>query len=222
LQPHMPLVRIACIVEGRGEAGLPGRAGAAEIVIRRIVEAIDPQLRLDVPIALRIPRGSLIRRGGVEDAAERAARRLGGDGAIMVLLDSDDDPREVLEADLLARARQARPDLPIAVVAATSEFEAWFLAAAASLAGIEGLPVDLRAPPNPEGIRDAKGWLKKRMAARSYSETIHQPIFARCFDLQAARTAPSFAHCCDEIARLVAELQQSEQPDTADEARSEA
>ena len=60
------------------------------------------------------------------------------------------------------------------------------------------------------------------MAERRYSETIHQPIFARRFDLQAARTAPSFAHCCDEIARLVAELQRPEQPDTADEGESHA
>ena len=83
-------------------------------------------------------------------------------------------------------------------------------------------PAGLRAPPKPEGIRDAKGWLKKRMAERTYSETIHQPIFARRFNLQAARTAPSFAHCCDEIARLIAELQQAKQLDIGDEGKSHA
>lgn len=173
----MPVARIACIVEGRGEAGITGRPGAADILLRRIVQIIDPDIRVQLPIALRIPRGSLIRRGGVEDAVERAARKLGGHGAIVVLLDSDDDPREPLEADLLTRARQARADLPIAVIAAKYEFEAWFLAAAQSLAGIEGLQADLQAPPDPEAVRDAKGWLGKHMAGGKYLATIHQASF---------------------------------------------
>jgi len=218
----MTVARIACIVEGRGEAGLTGSSGAAEILLRRIVEVIDLDVRVQVPIALRIPRGSLIRRGGVEDAVERAARRLGGHGAIVVLLDSDDDPREPLEADLLARARLIRANLPIAVVAAKYEFETWFLAAAESLAGVEGLPPDLRAPSNPEAIRDAKGWLGKRMAGGKYSATIHQATFTRHFDLQAARGALSFGHCWDEIARLITELRQPEKPDAGTEGRTEA
>jgi hypothetical protein len=84
--------------------------------------------------------------------------------------------------------------------------------AARSLAGIEGLPSDLKPPPDPEAIRDAKGWLKKHMTGHKYSETVHQPLFARHFDLQAARNAPSFAHCCDEIARLITALTQPPQP----------
>ena len=136
-----------------------------------------------------------------------------GSGAIvLVVLDSDDDAREVLEASLIKRATQARADLHIAVVAAKREFEAWFLAAAASLAGFEGLPNDLQPPPDPENVRGAKEWLGKRMAGTGYEATLHQALFTRRFDLQAARSAASFEHFYQTISRLLAITDQPEGP----------
>ena len=42
------------------------------------------------------------------------------------------------------------------VFLAKKEFEAWFLAAAESLRGQQGLPLDLTSPHYPENIRGAK------------------------------------------------------------------
>lgn len=204
----MPVLDIACVVEGHGERGSPGGAGAAEILVRRIAREIDATVRVNIPVVLRIPKGSLKKQGGIEDAVERAARKLGGRGAVLVLLDSDDEAREVLETELRQRAVTQRANVSVAVVAARCEFEAWFLAAAASLAGHEGLPDGLQPPPDPEGVRNAKGWLAKRMAGGKYLETLHQPVFTRHFDIQAARRAPSFEHCYQEIMRLVDALEQ--------------
>lgn len=77
------------------------------------------------------------------------------------------------------------------VVVIPCEFEAWLIAGAVGLAGKRGLPPNLRPPPEPEGIRDAKGWLAARMA-RGYHETRDQEPFAAVFDLAGARSCPSF------------------------------
>jgi hypothetical protein len=92
-----------------------------------------------------------------------------------VLLDADDDCPAELGSSLLARARSARPDKPVAEVLPKQEFEAWFLAAAASLGGRCGLPDGLTTPDDPEGIRDAKGWLtERRIDSLRYSPTADQ------------------------------------------------
>jgi hypothetical protein len=61
----------------------------------------------------------------------------------------------------------------------------------------------LGAPPNPESIRDAKGWLSAQMTkGRSYSEPVDQPALSHLFDLAAARRIASF----DRLYRKVADL----------------
>ena len=77
---------------------------------------------------------------------------------------------------------------------ANREFEAWFLAAAASLAGQLGFSRDLRPPENPEAPRDCKGWLsKQRPHGHPYKETVDQAPIASAFDLKTAREkSPSF------------------------------
>lgn len=119
-------------------------------------------------------------------------------------IDADDDcPRDLAPA-LLERARTARGDLNTAVVLAKHEYEAWFLAAAHSLRGLYGLPLDLAPPPAPESIRGAKGWLTRHMPrGRPYDEVRHQPAFTSRFDLGLAREAPSFDKCFREVVRLL-------------------
>ena len=108
---------------------------------------------------------------------------------------------------MLARAKQTRPDMPIAVVLAKREFESWFLTAAESLKNARDLPNDLAAPPNPEEIRDAKGWLSARMPpGRRYAETRDQAALTALFDMTAARRgSDSFNKCSREIHRLLAD-----------------
>jgi hypothetical protein len=70
--------------------------------------------------------------------------------------------------------------------------ETWFLAAAESLRGCAGLPVDLAPPADPERIRGAKEWLGKRMP-HPYDPIIHQAAFTATFDLGQAMAVSSFA-----------------------------
>jgi hypothetical protein len=92
----------------------------------------------------------------------------------------------------------------MSVVVAKSEFESWFLAAASSLVGHRGLPDSLDGPPDPEAMRDAKGWLSARMRGHPYKPTIDQAPLAARFDLGAARkTSPSFDKFWRDVALLL-------------------
>jgi hypothetical protein len=189
-------MRIGCIVEGHGEEQ------AVPILLRRFAERLDPTKALERPVIVRGSRDKLKKPGELERAVELVARKLGGSGGILVLLDADDDLPCLLGPDLLARARAARPDLAIAVVLAKREYEAWFLAALQSLAGCRGLSASVGIHPNPEGIRDAKGEIG-RLLGRRYRETLDQPAFTAQFDLEAAQSSPSFDKCYREIWRLL-------------------
>ena len=87
---------------------------------------------------------------------------------------------------------------------ARREYEAWFLAAADSIAGHRGLQSEITAPIDAESIRDAKGWLTSHMPqGRAYKETRDQPALTSLFDLaMARRRASSF----DKMWRTVTQL----------------
>ena len=89
----------------------------------------------------------------------------------------------------------------IAVVIAVREFEAWFVAAASSLAGAGKLGAATAAPADPEAIRDAKGWLSRGLG-RPYDEVRDQPSLAALFDLDAARACRSFDKLVREFVAL--------------------
>jgi hypothetical protein len=185
------------IVEGHGEST------AVPILIRRIVAHYAPDMYAHVGQVIRVKRTELIQAGGLERIVELAARQTTRSDGILILLDADDDcPREVAD-ELAARAKKTRPDRTISVVAANREYEAWFLAAARSLRGKRGLVDDLEPPPNPEAIRDAKGWLAKRTTQGfSYKPTIDQPALTQLFDLEQAYAARSFRKIVKEVIAL--------------------
>ena len=120
-------VQIRCIVEGHGEVE------AVPILIRRIAASLYPELLIETPPPIRIPRNKVVKEGELERGVELAARNIKSQGGIFIILDSDDDCPAQLGPELLRRALQARGDLPIAVALAKHEFESWFLAAAESL-----------------------------------------------------------------------------------------
>jgi len=202
----MPEVKIAAIVEGHGECE------AVPILIRRIAQVIDPGFVPKVLPPLRVPASRLLKEGEMERSVELAARKLQGQGAILVVLDCDwENGCPAVEGPaLLKRAVEVRKDLPIAVILAKKEFEAWFLAAAESLRGKHGLPNDLQSPPGPEEIRGAKEWLSSMMPyGQSYAETTDQPAFTALFDMSAARRADSFDKCYREIEKMLKQLHDS-------------
>jgi len=136
-----------------------------------------------------------------------AAGKVGRQGGIFILMDSDKERPVILAQELLKRAQAARSDIPLAVVVAKCEYEAWFLAAATSLRGKRGFSPDLTPPPKPEGVRDAKGWLQRNMSrGRKYSETLDQAALTQLFALQAAQSARSFRKCHKEITNLLVRL----------------
>jgi hypothetical protein len=195
------MIRLACVVEGHGEVK------AVPVLIRRVAQALDPTLTIQILPPIRTPKSTLVRPDELERASDLAARKLGGHGAILVLIDADNDCPKQLGPQLLARAISAHHDLPMAVVLAKREYEAWFLAAAESLRGQRGLPEDLSSPPHPERIQGAKEWLRDK--GMLYSETVDQPALTGRFDLELARRADSFDKCYREITRLIGELTRS-------------
>jgi Domain of unknown function (DUF4276) len=193
--------RIAAIVEGHGEMR------ALPVLLRRIVaESADASVAVD-PAPWRIPRGTLLGSNEQElcralDVLASPARSGGG---TLILFDGDDDCPATLAPRFAQRVRRLRPDLAIGTVIAHREYEAWFLAAAASCAGHCGLAKDIADHPAPEAVADCKKWLTERMPRTSpYKETLHQAKLSAVFDWQRARrTAPSLDKLCREMERLI-------------------
>ena len=195
--------RVSPIVEGHGDAE------AVPILISRIVQTLDPACHIEVTRPIRIPKSKLLRPGEFERAVEFAFRRSRPQGAVLVLIDADEDCPAELAPQLMERVRQARSDVTTSVVLPKREFEAWFIAAIESLAGCRGLADDVRSVPDPEEIRGAKEWLSQNMH-RSYRETLDQAAFAAQFDLTSARRVPSFDKCWREIEKLTQLLRTAE------------
>jgi hypothetical protein len=199
----MTPVRIAAIVEGHGEVD------AVPILIRRIALEVDPSLTPEIKPVIRVPADRLKKHGELERTVDLAVRKLDGAGGVLILVDCDwengcpkyDGPQ------LAARACFARPDVPISVVLAYREFEAWFIAASESLNGKHRLSQNLEVVADPQAIRGAKEWLSKRMPANQpYAETIDQPAITAEFDMQRARRADSFDKCYREVQSLLGKL----------------
>jgi len=193
-------VHLACIVEGQGDLE------AVPVLLRRIAREVSPERAFQIH-PFRMPRTRLLKPGELERAVDLAARRVGREGGILVVLDSDDDCPAKLGPALLARAARSRSDVPVRVVLAHREFEAWFLAGAESLRGRRGLHADLAAPAEPEGVRGAKEWLSAHMPGdQRYVETLDQPALAAVLDLGTARRAASFDKLWRDVAGLLAKI----------------
>ncbi len=189
----MSELHLACIVEGKGERP------ALPKLLRRIVEQITAyQVALPTPPMKKLDRAKLSHPGELERAVEYLARNA-PNAALLIVMDGDDDCPVNLGADLLRRAKAARPDRRISVVIVQREFEAWFIAAAKSL-GIETTD-----PRGPEEIRGAKQWLNEHRPP--YRASIDQERLAATFDLDEARTnSRSFRKLWKEVEILLAEV----------------
>jgi hypothetical protein len=196
------MLRIAIIVEGDGEIE------AVPILLRRLADRCGYTGRVEVVNKLRIPASKLVKQGELERAVDLSARKLDGHGGIFVLLDCEDDCPAILGPMLSSRARSIRPDLPLALVLAYREYEAWFLGSASSLAGKRGLHSQLLDHPEPESPRGCKEWLTAQMPlGNAYQATEDQPALTATFDLDRARSAcRSFEKCWREIESLFSKL----------------
>jgi hypothetical protein len=193
-------LRIGCVVEGHGEEE------SVPILVRRIAQALDPTISVEIPRPVRVTKSKLLKPGELERAVGLAALNVKGEGGLLVILDSDDDCPAQLGPQLLARAQSARRDLPSAVVLPKTEFESWFMAAAESLRGQRRLPHNLEPPAHPEEIHGAKEWLNERLVEGTYSPRVDQPSLTHAFDFALAQRAPSFGKCYRDVVRLLETL----------------
>jgi Domain of unknown function (DUF4276) len=178
------------IVEGQSEVESAG------VLLRRLLHA-EGAFDWSVAKPFRVKRNKVVRDGELEKAITQAQRSRGGAGAIVVVLDADDDCPAELGPGLTERARAAT-DLPVAVVLAEREFEGWLLGSKESLRAVRGIAANAVAPPNPQAIRDAKGELSRNMAGgRRYIAVDDQPALVESLDLDLA------AERCSSFKRLV-------------------
>lgn len=191
--------RIVVVVEGHGDVE------SVPIIVRRLVATDQPECGVEVAFPIRIPRHRIVKKAELERAVLLARGRLeGNDGGVLIVIDADDDCPAHLGPKLLGECRSVAPDLRVAVTLAMREMESWFLAAASSLAGQRGLSAGIIAPPDPETIRDAKGWLSGRLpGGTAYSPVVDQPALAALFDLDQAMACPSFRKFRRDVRYLV-------------------
>ncbi|WP_168801644.1 DUF4276 family protein [Glycomyces buryatensis] len=190
---------IAPIVEGHGERE------AVQALLARLLPWLDDQRYVHVHPPNRKPRDLLLKSHGLAAALREAMTLRPLPSGVLIMIDADDECPMTLAEHLRDLAKVVHPDAPSFVVIPNREFEAWFLAAASSFAGKFGLPEDLRPPPDPEAIRDAKGWFTKRMPrGRPYKPAVHQKQFAKLLDLDAARgSSRSFRKLCSDLERIL-------------------
>lgn len=187
--------RVASIVEGDGEVQ------ALPVLLRRISEWRTPDAYAEILTPIRVRRDRFLNRDDeFHNKLQLAAAKCGEDGWILLLLDADDDCPAQLATGILARAQASIPHRRISVVLANREYEAWFIAAARSLAGRRGLVLSPDDESAPESLRNAKGWLGARMGG--YHETLDQSAFSACMDMeQAFERSRSFRKLCSEWIR---------------------
>lgn len=186
---------IAPVVEGFSEVQ------SVPVLLRRVLRELQVP-NVEVARPFRVKRNKVVRPGHLEGAVGQVVRARANVIGVLVLLDADDDCPAQLGPELSERCSQVT-SVPVEVVFAVREFEAWFLAAKESLQGKRGIRSDARAPAEPESVRGAKERLTQNMCRRRYLATDDQPALAALMNLGvAAERSPSFAFLLDAVRRL--------------------
>jgi hypothetical protein len=190
--------RILAIVEGHGEER------AVPVLLRRWFrhrrydnfETRDLAIRASGSGALKCPHDEKEDLGIEAYVAMAAAERPDG---ILVVIDADDEciaragaSRGGLGPELRVRARAVAPHIPIEVVVADREYEAWFLAALPALRRAGKIPRGARLPTlaHLERIRDCKKPLRG-LLGRPYEEATDQADFTDALPFTAGMAARS-------------------------------
>ncbi|HEX8674203.1 MAG TPA: DUF4276 family protein [Longimicrobium sp.] len=177
---------IISIVEGFAEVS------SVPVLLRRLgVEPATP---------FRVHRNLFVKPGELERTLRLATRARADPSAVLVLLDADDDCPAQLAPALLARAR-AVTSLPVSVVFAVREIEAWFLGGIESLRGYRGIAADAVWTDDPERPRGAKGRVEEMMSGRGYVDRADQPALMAKLDIAAARLR------CPSLDKLLRDLE---------------
>jgi hypothetical protein len=157
--------------------------------------------KLGIPVAkpFRVKRNLVVKPGELERAVEVAVSDRGPLSAMLVLLDADDDCPAELGPALVERCTRITK-IPVSVVFATRELEAWFLGGLDSLKGYRGVRPDAEFAGDPELPRGAKGKFESMMSG-SYVDVDDQPAFMARLDVEAARLR------CPSLDKLLRDLE---------------
>jgi len=188
--------KIYAIVEGHGEADPPnsGQLPAAYVLINKLLQA-QQCYTLFTPSRHRPWRlrscGDFDAQGTLENVVQ--AHFLFDDcAALLILRDLDDGCAAQTGPQIANRIRAIAP-LPfsVIVVCAVREYEAWFLAS------LETIQPGHVYPGNPEGIRDAKGWLAQNFGYREVSQQSEYTSGMDVASLYANNRSRSFTRLYD-------------------------
>lgn len=175
--------------------------------MRILVERVCTALGAAAPVVerpFRVKRNQVVKAGEIEKHVTFLGNRVGDDGAILIVLDADDECAATLGPQLLARAQAARPDRRIGLALAVHEYEAWLLASLPTLSGQRGIPADTVFDGDVEALASPKGRFDGWMPS-GYAETIDQPALTARIDVALARKrSPSFDKLVREIGKLLA------------------
>jgi hypothetical protein len=96
--------KIVPVVQGHGEVR------AVPELFRRIIAELNFGVPIEIGRPVRQPRDKLSKDSELQRALGLAANEIGHEGAIFILIDSEDDSPAEAGPDLLARAQAARAE----------------------------------------------------------------------------------------------------------------
>ncbi len=135
-------------------------------------------------------------------------------GAILVLLDADNDCPVTEFQDMSKRCGRSGVTVPVQVVYAHPEYETWFLASLNTIRGLHGIPESATFIGEAEYITDPKKWLSDQMpTGRVYKETTHQAPLSSAINLSLAyENSRSFRRLSHALEQLVEAINYSGHP----------
>lgn len=172
------MTTIGTVVEGDGEVR------AMPSLIRTIAFA-HGFYDVEVPRPFKLPRSKFLVPSEFSRAVEIQYRRTDGNGAVLALLDADDDCALELADAILKSYDGGRP---LRLVVAVREYESIFLA---------GL-----TDRDPESVRGAKELLRQLTGA-PYRETVHQAKYSASLVLERARDCRWFRKLEKELLAIL-------------------
>ena len=197
---------IVPIVEGDGEVK------AVPLLLRRVLGERHSRydIRIQRPINAR-GKTKLLRKF---DSFLEYARRDRECGAVLVLLDGDEDCPRNLAACLAQTAVRLNMSVPVAIVCAHREYEVWFVASLDSETGDNiratlGLAKTVAYDGDIELIGSPKGWIQVQMPQSSgYKETQDQPALTPFIDIEHTRQrSRSFRRLCHAVEELLCAIE---------------
>lgn len=125
-------------------------------------------------------------------------------GAILILVDADDDCPVTFAKQLSQLCHQIGTRCPVQIVCARRSYESWFLASLDTIKGHHGISETATLLEDPEQVSNPKQWLSDQMpSGKAYKETIHQVSLSRIIDLDLAyQNSRSFRRLCHALEQL--------------------